>query len=359
MLNLIASQRTSDRGIDRKTDLLLQAVDPAAGGYLPGYLTVKRLYLSCIREGALLLLAEPDLFLFYLTRYIYADPVLAAALVNPAASVLEALKTFAERLVARLWLLPTILTNESLAELQRASLANDLAGMEHAIGITEDEVAASAPALSSFSDGLQAADDDPDNLFGALIRALVFQRKYLYLGALRAHVRFEEGRAKIEVPGAAVGIEVPVFRTREPGDADTVHLIAPVQANGKWSVAAVYEKGEQVLAVSWALWDPDDREDLTDALLDQRFSVVKTRAIVESCQQLVARTLGRTGDNRYLTELMAELRATIHNLYLPLALAAQPGSSFAAVESRMNWGLPGLLQKRATVRRFQAASGFC
>jgi hypothetical protein len=350
MLKLVAAERTTDRGIDRKADLLLQPVDPAAaGGYLPGYLAVKRLYLRCVYNQAPLVLVEPDLFLFYVTQYVYGDPVLAAALINPTVSLAEALHAFVVRLAERLWNLPNVLTNDSLAELQRATLSNDPSGMKRAIGITEEEDEESAPVLSGFTSSLEAADDDPENPLGPLVRALVFQRKYLYLGELRADVQFEDGYARVEVPGAAHGLRVRVFRTRQPGDADTVHLISPVQGNGKWSIAAVYEKGGEVLGLTWSRWYLDDQEDLTDALLDERLSVAAARARVEECQDRIARTLG---DDQHLADLMGWLRPFIHGLYLPLAFDPQPASSFAEVEARMGWGLLGLLPKRALVRRF-------
>ena len=350
MLKLVAAERTADLGIDRKADILLQPVDPsAAGGYLPGYLAVKRLYLRCALAQARLLLVEPDLFLFYVTQYVYGDPVLASALIDPTVNLGDALHAFVIRLAERLWNLPNVLTNDSLTELQRATLGNDPSGIKRAIGITEEEDEESAPVLSGFTSSLEAADDAPENPLGPLVRALVFQRKYLYLGELHADVRFEEGYARVEIPGAAHGLSVPVFRTRQPGDADTVHLISPVQDGARGSVAAVYEKGDEVLALSWGRWDPDDQEDLTDALLEERISVAATRALIEECQDRIARTLG---DDQHLADLMSWLRPFIHRLYLPLAFDPQPASSFAEVEARMGWGLLGLLPKRALVRRF-------
>jgi hypothetical protein len=353
MLKLVAAERTSDHGIDRKADLLLQPIDPSAGGgYLAGYLAVKRLYLRCVFNHAFLLLVEPDLFLFYVTQYVYGDPVLAAALVNPVVDPAEALRAFTVRLAERLWNLPDVLTNDSLAELQRATLDNDLSGVQRAIGITEEENGVSASVLSGFTTNLEAADSDPENPLGPLIRALVFQRKYLYLGELRADVRFEDGYAKVEVPGAAYGLSVRVFRTRRAGDADTVHLVSPVQGNGKWSVAAVYEKGGEVLGLSWVRWDSGDQEDLTEALLDERLSVRAALARVEECQGSIARALDDAEDDQHLEGLLGWLDSFIHDLYLPLAFNPQPASSFAEVEARMSWGVYGLLPKRALVRRF-------
>jgi hypothetical protein len=350
MFKLVAAERTDDRAVGRKASLLLQPVNPSvAGGYLAGYLAVKRLYLRCVFAHAPLLLTEPDLFLFYVTQYVYGDPVLAAALIDATVNLADALEAFVVRLAERLWNLPNVLTNDSLAELQRATLGNDPSGMKRAIGITEEEDEESAPVLSRFTSSLEAADADSENPLGPLVRALVFQRKYLYLGELRADVRFEEGYARVEVPGATHGLRLPVFRTRQPGDADTVHLISPVQDNGKWSVAAVYEKGGEVLGVSWGRWYLDDQEELTDALLDERLSVATTRARVEDCQDSIARALG---DDQYLAELRGWLRSFIHGLYLPLAFDPEPASSFAEIEARMDWGLLGLLPKRALVRRF-------
>jgi hypothetical protein len=71
LLEVLGGVRVSDMMIRRKTNLLLQTLSCTAGGYLPGYLTVKNLWRKCReKHGAFY---DADLFATLMRRYFYGD----------------------------------------------------------------------------------------------------------------------------------------------------------------------------------------------------------------------------------------------------------------------------------------------
>jgi hypothetical protein len=350
ILRLIWQERTHPRAIERKLNLLLQPIDPSMGGYLPGYLCVKDLYYRCANKTPVLY-TEADLFLCYIVQYIFGDPVLAAALVDPRADAHEALSAFADRLYARLHLLPQILTNESLEGLQRSMLQKEVKGLLEFIGISEEDYANSWPTIAQFNDEMKLAVEDPEDPFGVLNHALVNHRNYMYMGELSADVSFDHGYAWINLPSRGRGIRAPVFKTLEAGKANTVHLISPLDSRF-CPLAVLYENDDRILALSWGLWLEKDQEGMTTSLLEDRYPVRATRDLMKTSRDAISYILEASGNDVELEDLMDQLSIARQTLYFPTARDPAEDAELANLRLRMaRYGLGGLLDDPDVVRR--------
>jgi hypothetical protein len=350
MRRLIFQERTSDRAIDRKYNLLLQPIGLRNGGYLPGYLRVKDIYNRCALNNPILF-RESDLFLCYIVQYIYGDPVLAAALIDPSVDAHEALSSFADRLRERLNHLPSILTKESLEGLQCSMIKNDMRGLAHFTGIEDNDYAKSMRVANRFKEDMELASENPDDPFGVLVNALVKQRHYMYIGDLSAHVWFEEGDAMIDLPSMGVGIRAPVFRTVHAGDAEAIYLISPVSRTS-FPIAALYERDNEAVALSWIDWIAQDQERMTNSLLESRLPVRQARELAKAAQGAVSHTLRKSGYDVELDNLVDQLTATIEEIYFRKAANPVNEPELASLRSRMaRYGLGGLWEDPELVRR--------
>jgi hypothetical protein len=80
VMDAITQWRLSPQVIDRKSELLLQPLDPAANAYLPGYLMVRHFW----RRAALFQeeLQDADTFLSFMRKIVYGDYALVAKLLD-------------------------------------------------------------------------------------------------------------------------------------------------------------------------------------------------------------------------------------------------------------------------------------
>lgn len=95
--------RLTPQAIQRRVNLLSQPMSLTAGGYLPGYLAVKTLWLESARQaGNSLPLTESDLFASYVRAYFYRDYGLVDRLLDPSTSGRESVEAIADYLTGRL-----------------------------------------------------------------------------------------------------------------------------------------------------------------------------------------------------------------------------------------------------------------
>jgi hypothetical protein len=69
--NILGTARTSENLLNRKTNLLLHPMDNKEGGYLSGYLTVKRMWYEAARRSAEF--SQTDFFFRFVRHYFYSD----------------------------------------------------------------------------------------------------------------------------------------------------------------------------------------------------------------------------------------------------------------------------------------------
>jgi hypothetical protein len=86
LAELLAQHRLGDDLMERKANLLVQPFTCVGGGYLPGYMLVKNLWLHMLRERHCHRFWDRDLFLSYLQSFFYNDYEFIATLLSPETS---------------------------------------------------------------------------------------------------------------------------------------------------------------------------------------------------------------------------------------------------------------------------------
>jgi hypothetical protein len=99
---VLAGGRLTPPQIRRKADLLMQPFSTANGGYLPGYLLVKGLWLQNFLELNCKHCRDTDFYLQFIRSYFYDDWELVARLLDPDRSDVGALGPIAEQIQLRL-----------------------------------------------------------------------------------------------------------------------------------------------------------------------------------------------------------------------------------------------------------------
>ncbi|BAZ33651.1 hypothetical protein NIES4074_61650 (plasmid) [Cylindrospermum sp. NIES-4074] len=97
--DLLTQMRLTEMFADRKSSYLLQSMTCGSGGYLPGYLTVKNLWIEAARRCSRFY--DTDFFLTYLRSYIYEDFGLIAHLLNSNTKDIGATSKIYQYLVER------------------------------------------------------------------------------------------------------------------------------------------------------------------------------------------------------------------------------------------------------------------
>lgn len=145
--NVLSRLRCSADVVDSKADLLLSPFAAAAGGYLPGYLTVKSMWRhACRRDGRLRY--ETDLFLMYLRSYVYDDWGLVEELLAPRRSARRSAERIANHLKRRLDVFES-LTGDDVADFERHVVDSSGSAPGHVPGILVDRAASARGRASA------------------------------------------------------------------------------------------------------------------------------------------------------------------------------------------------------------------
>lgn len=83
LTKLLNARRLSTDFVNRKANLLVQPLRSQAGGYLPGYLTVKNVRHGLFHQTKSERLLDPDFYMMYLRSFFYEDFGLVATLLDP------------------------------------------------------------------------------------------------------------------------------------------------------------------------------------------------------------------------------------------------------------------------------------
>ena len=331
MATLLINVRARDEAVDRKASLLLQPLDPeVGGGYLSGYLAVKRLWWECARR-ANRLYEETDLFLAFLQSYIYWDVVLAGLLLGGAEEPPQlTLTRWATRLQNRLAELPQVVNDQLLDEFERALVDETTwtARRSATIGVDQTEHEAAFAVITDFERRFSEAEQDGDPL-PMLASMLLTQRRFLSLGRLTTDVSIEGDLGSI--PGSnGSRIEFSVRRRPEaPQHGDGLHLVSPVVRD--WSpVCVVVEAGEEAIAVGWTSWSPDTIAELTELVLGDRPTYADSLQYADAVRALIRGSIEIAPSRPVLADMAGAMPTALRDIYLPFALA---GLDDAAAEA--------------------------
>lgn len=277
--------------VERKLRLLLNPILLEAGGYLPGYLTVKSSWWTSARKESVLL-RETDLFSAFLCEYIYGDPVLAAILVNPNFSESEAVGKFAHELGKRLSFFPDNVTKTALRLFQSSAIPGGRArDLWTSIG-RGDEAVEAHKVLEEQDDRFQAEVLRTDART-AFAQALFAGREMLYLGSLEERIWIQRDQANLRLFGGNITLSVRrsvnTVQHEEPIIGDAIRLFATVHGEG---VVAVICRGDRAEAVHWLWGRQHVVDDLTPRILDgdlalagEQSSLARARAFLAALQE--------------------------------------------------------------------------
>jgi hypothetical protein len=208
ILRILEQARVSDDGLRRRMNLLTQTFDPGAGGYLPGYLTVKQFWVNNFLQGGLEP-ADSGLCLGLVRSFFYDDYTLVAQLLQTRTWGVQSYEALRDHVAGRLRTLFKDLTVADLRAYERAALQNQFrwdenrdARLEYLhcdAGRYQEGVAALQREIALVARALEEDDADPAAM---VAHGLLLGRRQVRVARAEAICHLGEG--------AGVGVVDPV-----------------------------------------------------------------------------------------------------------------------------------------------------
>ncbi len=333
LTKLLLRERLGASFKKRKANLLARPLTTTAGGYLPGYLTVKNLWYALVPRCEKLL--DTDLYLQYLRTFFYDDYAYVATLLDPATEIsfvgagpndsAQAISLYFQQRLARLF---EFTNDEELSRYEDSVLAGEhgpLLGADPALAQRGRELLDAMVSELDF-------DGAPDTLEKMLRRSdhwRLAQRDLMCVGSFKAPVRVNEhGRVNIgERELAGGGTRLAVFSVAglpeceaDSGEGSVEFFLSPA---GRYSLHAVTLNGKLVAVGSLS-------PNLTDELLEQitagyRTSFLEASAERDAWRAIVSAQLhSETSQALYLEHYRKNARWLADAIYLAKALAHTP-----------------------------------
>ena len=326
----LMEMRGSYQCFRRKRALLQQPLDPAAGGYLPGYLTVRALWRH-LAEADPRLLNETDLLLMYLRSFFYDDPGLVQLMLRPWTGRddhFAIVAHIAERFDALAGVQGRDVRAYEDAILARGDEGGPPVGLADAIFV-DPAVAAVGERLSqAMIAELETRDlESVEGLMRLWEGELLGSRDIMYLGSV------EDIDVYVDVDGTCVVTTDSGVSRRLPADVGA----APGRAPGRIDIffstliaekarAAVVYRGRDRVATS--LGGPDA---LTDASRERFATLMTSRASIQAGTEEMNETMEKAiaggaldaEDIADMRRLAADATARIYHNMSTLELAAE------------------------------------
>lgn len=275
----------------RKRALLQQPLDPAAGGYLPGYLTVRALWRH-LAEADPRLLNETDLLLMYLRSFFYDDPGLVQLMLRPwtgSDDHFAIVKHIADRFDALAGVQARDLRAYESAILARGDERGPAVGLADAI-LVDSAVAAAGEQLSQAMIA-ELETVDLESVEGALRlwdRELLGSRDIMYLGSVNVDVDVLAERTCVVTTAGGVSRRLTADDGAVPGrGAGRIDIFFSTLMAQKARAAVVY-RGRDRVATS--LGGPDA---LTDASRERFATLTTSRASIQAGTEEMGETMDK------------------------------------------------------------------
>jgi hypothetical protein len=346
---VLAAGRLTPAHIRRKADLLMQPFSAADGGYLPGYLAVKNLWMLNLMHLVCPIFLDTDFFLQFLRSYFYSDWAMVARLLDPTPGDVGALGPIADHLQRRLHAFATGQGREEAAlKYEKDALSGgqtlELKATGGSFSFAYDEVPDGNEEASRI--GKVRLQD----LFGDLFnvtpstedeQALV----ELDLLTLKLWSTITLGHADLQASASDKNLEflhadAPIFRIRRPEGIQPgwsgrmgVEVVADTWPTGLY----LFLTNDDGLVETRSLGIGDVPAKLTETFMhaDSR------QAVVERSRQLLQETLDDPSIGIAATHARNELKRLVDPIYLPRALFVPSDDQFSSISRAMS--LEGLL----------------
>ena len=273
----------------RKRALLQQPLNTADGGYLPGYLTVRTLWLHLARVDSRLL-TETDLAMTYLRSFFYDDDGLVHLMLRPWSGQDDSaaiVRYIAERF-------------DTLARVQAHHLSDYEAALQ-ALGretsspvalaeaiLVEPVVAACGERLAqAMIADLETVDfDSPEGPLRQWDRGMMHHRDVMYLGSVEvADVHVDAEGACAITNNDGLTRRIPAAVDAAPGRAaGRIDIFFSALTDNKARAAVIY-RGEDCVATSFG--GPDELARTTR----ERFRHIASRAAIHAASEKMAEVM--------------------------------------------------------------------
>jgi hypothetical protein len=322
---VLAAGRVSRAHVRRKADLLLQPMTCRHGGYLPGYLLVKRLWSgACARSD---MFFDSDFFLQYLRSHLFDDWRLVSVLLDESKRDIGALDAIQEQVASRLGAWDTIIEGDrpqafeatfEKGELPVVSIRTPVATIDVSYSPLEQDAAAEE-GRARLQQCLQAFFKEwPEE---QRLRALVQQdvrelavRTIVNLGHATLEGRpapngfeiYAEGNRLAKVPDPWVP---EADRTAGPVDIDLFTIPKP------GGLCAALTSGHKVLCLL-----PIGNFDVPHQLRELIMARQRRASLGEASQRMIDEALA-TADIKYIIEhVRSDIDDQLTRFFVPIAL---------------------------------------
>lgn len=313
--------------------------------YLLGYLSVKSLW--CQLAANCRALNDRDLFLSYLRSYIYDDPGLVVAMLEPVHDEMRAAERIANHVLSRT---RDLLTFGDLSErVERWILSAQDGNVDvTSIGAT---LAEKRNAESCFTKAMVAdIDDAQSESLGAWIYMNLEERRICLIGSAKVEVRPSalSGHVDLMTPDGQVVHQAVKLRTSASGEGE---LILVGTSAGRGMIVFLHLEQHVQLVSSFGEYD--------DAELSLAERHVINREINESLHDQMRASLASSGAVELVwTIIESRVASAMNGIYGPLCtLNASEQDWPRAFEALQKGGLFGLLGGNGELTRALAAIG--
>jgi hypothetical protein len=312
---LLLRARYSEKGESRKANLLSQPFDSNAGGYLPGYMTVRSLWRHAASSyhG----FTDTDLFLTYLRQFFYGDLGLVAVLTDPGTREFDTVAAVLNRVLER------------FSEFFRTDFSTEVPQFEKFVsGFALQRSNVPAPGISLSTKLTSIGRKRLDEMTAELLREpqkgeptysiddawAMQQREAICIARLDVNVRVSQHGNVV-----ATQLDKPLLVTSMPA----LHGVPPIEAVGSVSVLLFPSRGHQVVAVEagdtivGAFSNRGEASEIIEMVRNFRLSA-KAYARREAATELLLKKLKELpGPLRDRVDLLLKVEADRHYSRLP------------------------------------------
>lgn len=316
--DVISRLRQDSATLDRKASLLLNPFTAVAGGYLPGYLSVKSLWRTLGRQCHRVL-NETDLFLMYLRSFIYDDLGFVATLLDPTTQGRKTAGHIVNYISQRLNQFSEIIESDVNAyEQDVTSDFNTFKRGIAGIGVSESDAAQGSSLLTGILKEFAGSNED-------VLRWYRFQmlsrRQFLNLGSIDLQVTVTETGNVVAHDGSTIlheGSALDISRTPTGSSSGTLEVVFSMQ-NHSISRAIVVSRGDEVVSceVLGLNSQVEDTQKAIQRTFIQRGLILERDKALSSATEKLIQALWINDD---LDHIMAQTNIMIDEFYKDIAL---------------------------------------